>query len=129
MIDQRLRIAAGALILFGLFTTTGAIPAIDAGADLFLDLVFLPLDGAQVISTDSERLLFGILGGVTVGWGVVFWMLAIGRDARTAILWGGGVWFVVDSTASVLAGGPMNAVYNTGFLALFLYAGWPRKSA
>tara|TARA_R110002073_G_scaffold68483_4_gene170276 strand:- start:8561 stop:9016 length:456 start_codon:yes stop_codon:yes gene_type:complete len=128
MTDHRLNLAAWALILFGLFTTTGAVPVIDAGAALFLDLVFLPLDGSPVVTTAAERLLLGILGGVTTGWGVVVLMLARGKSARVAVLWGGVAWFVVDSTASVLAGGPMNAVYNLSFLAVFLYVGWPRRA-
>lgn len=127
MTDNRLNIAAWILILFGLFTATGAVPAIDRGADFFLDLVFLPLDGQPTVTTGAERLLFGILGGVTAGWGVIILMLARGASARAAILWGGVAWFALDSTASILAGGPMNAVYNTTFLALLLYAGWPRR--
>jgi hypothetical protein len=129
MTDTRVLITGWALILFGLFTVTGAVPAIDAGADLFLDLVFLPLDGAPSVTTKAERLLFGILGGVTAGWGVVLWQLARGACMRQAALWGGISWFVIDSTASILAGGAMNALYNCAFLVLFLWAGWSCKTA
>ncbi|WP_291843417.1 hypothetical protein [Maricaulis sp.] len=129
MTDHRLHLAAWVLILVGLSTATGAVPAIDAGADIFLDLVFLPLDGAQSITTAAERLLFGIMGGLMVGWGVAFLALARGKTARFALLCGGVAWFFADSTASVLAGGAMNVVYNSSFLALFLWAGWPRKPA
>lgn len=94
--------------------------------ELFLDLAILPLDGANRIDTTTARLLDAILGGVLVGFGLLIWQVA-GRVyatdpalGRSLIVPAIAAWFVVDSTGSVLAGAPFNAVLNLGILALLL---------
>ena len=44
--------------------------------------------------------------------------------SRSMILTGVFTWFVIDSTGSVIAGAPMNALYNVGFLLLFVVPLW-----
>jgi hypothetical protein len=125
--QKALRAAAGvALIAFGLITALGAYPPLSAPVGLFADLMAWPLDGTRPNPTSETRVLIAILGGITLGWGVMIWNLAgapLARDPglirpiiRNAIL----AWFVVDSTASVLAGAPLNAVANVALAALFL---------
>ena len=35
-------------------------------------------------------------------------------------------WFVIDSAGSVLAGAPLNALFNVGFLLIFVLPVWTR---
>jgi hypothetical protein len=44
--------------------------------------------------------------------------------ARRLILLGIGGWYVVDSSMSIAAGAPLNALFNTGFLLLFYVPVW-----
>lgn len=74
----------------------------------------------------------GVLGAVMVGWlSTAAWLVWDGsaRDHRivaaTTLLW-----FMTDSTASILTGFWQNAVTNAGFTVLLLAAlraGWPRR--
>jgi hypothetical protein len=110
-----------------------AVLLIGPGALTALDFVFWPVDGLQDASAEATRLLFAILGGITAGWGVMMWCLAgepLARDPdlvrpilRTSLL----AWFVLDSTGSVLAGAPFNAVLNVLILAAFLFPLWSRS--
>ena len=120
MTDIRLRLPAHVLIGFGLICAATALPVFTPVLTVFLDLAFFPVDGAPGAADPAHRFLAGILGGITTGWGVSLLAIAQGRSLRHAIIAGGAAWFVVDSTASALSGAPMNAVYNLGFLAVFL---------
>ena len=120
MTDIRLRLPAYVLIGFGLFSAATVIPALTPVLTLFLDLAFFPVDGAPGESDTAHRFLAGILGGLCVGWGASLLAIARGHSLRIAIIAGGIAWFVTDSTASALSGAPMNAVYNLGFLVVFL---------
>lgn len=44
--------------------------------------------------------------------------------ARRILLAGVGAWFLVDSSMSIAAGAPLNAVFNSGFLLLFYLPLW-----
>ena len=94
---------------------------------LFLDIVFWPIDGQPATLSREAILGMALTGAVMVGWGVLMLGLAqdekLSREPRvwqimtTAMV----IWFVVDSTASLLAGAGVNALGNVGFLATFLY--------
>ena len=120
-----LKTASAIVIGFGLLTVVSVLPGISELMRLFLDLAFWPLDGAQNASGGEVALLSAILGGITIGWGVMFWQVSARlypRDpelARSLILSSIVTWFVIDSTGSVLAGAPFNALYNASFLLLF----------
>ena len=43
---------------------------------------------------------------------------------RSLILTSIGAWFVIDSAGSILAGAPVNALFNVGFLAMFAVPLW-----
>ena len=118
--------AASAIVAgFGIVGLLGTDPATAWPVHLLVDLAFWPLDPAESGSAAEARLLWGINAGILAGWGVMLWQVAASlfpKDpalARRIILTGIGTWFVVDGAGSVLAGAPMNAVYNLFFLAIF----------
>ncbi|MGR3712230.1 MAG: excinuclease ABC subunit A [Shimia sp.] len=93
---------------------------------LFLDLIHLPLDGAQTFVSDSELVLGAISGGLLFGFGVMAHQVTTLVYAKDPAL-GGRIllrgivgWFIVDSCGSILAGAWFNVVLNAGFLALFV---------
>jgi hypothetical protein len=126
-----LKCASAVLMIgFGLMFALAAHPATAGIATWFLDVLIWPLDGAQSFDSQEARIITAIGGGITVGWGVLVWMVAgrilpenpaLGRDILVRSLL---AWFVVDSTASVLSGVPQNAAANLLFLAVFLYPLW-----
>lgn len=121
-----LKIASGVLVAFGLSGILGAMEATSAYPNFMADLAFFPIDGAPASNAPETRLLWAIAGGLMTGWGLMMWQITVHlypRDsalARQLILTGIVAWFMVDSTGSVLAGAPMNAVFNVGFLLLFI---------
>lgn len=130
-----LKFASGLVIAMGLLTATGAQPALAGVLRFIADLLFWPLDGAQTLAQPESRLLAAVGGGVMTGWGILLWLVVtrlFAREpqlARTMILAAMIGWFVVDSTGSVLAGAPLNAMLNLGFLLLFVIPLWrPAKA-
>lgn len=121
-----LRLAAGVTIAFGLAMALAAYPPLSGPMVLLADILIWPMDGVQTGSAPELRLTLAIAGGVMVGWGWMIWRLAgefLTRNAaltRRIIRQSTLTWFAIDSTASVLAGVPLNAVANLAFLALFL---------
>lgn len=95
--------------------------------DYFADLAHFPIDGAQSIDTDSEKLLLAISGGLMIGLCAFVWQITdtlfdsnpalAKRIITTSLL----AWFVTDSLGSLFAGAWFNVIMNTMFLALFLY--------
>jgi hypothetical protein len=126
-----LKCASAVLMIgFGLMFALAAYPATAGLATVFLDALIWPIDGAQSFGSQEARIITAIGGGITVGWGVLVWMAAghilpenpaLGRDILVKSLL---AWFVVDSTASILAGVPLNAAANVLFLLVFLYPLW-----
>lgn len=132
-LDHRIRwlkIASAITIGFGLLIAAAALPALQGPVVLLLDLIYFPVDGAQTAQSAAARLLGAIAGGVMTGWGLMAWLVAkhvLPTDpalARRLILVSIGAWFVVDSTMSVAAGAPLNALFNVGFLLLFYAPVW-----
>ena len=111
---------AVAMLLPGTFQDTFAQWAYDtvAGPGLYAELT----TGDLAV----QRLLYGILGAVMVGWFVMIAWLAyipFRRGERwawlaldTSLL----TWFVLDSTISVQSGMPQNVLFNLVFLVLFM---------
>ncbi|GAB5467309.1 MAG: hypothetical protein Kilf2KO_03390 [Rhodospirillales bacterium] len=120
-----LKVACVVLIGFGLLSLTGSLAATGALGRIFADLAFWPLDGLPGNAVPEVRLLWAINSGCLVGWGLLIWQLVTRlypREpalARSMILISIGAWFLLDSGGSILAGAPMNALYNVGFLLLF----------
>lgn len=125
-----LKAAAAVLVGFGLISLPGAHPATSGLAHTMMDLAFWPLDASPAGDPPQARLPWAIGSGIIAGWGVMIWMVttrvyakdpALGRPIiLTAVI----IWFVIDSIGSVLAGAPMNVLYNTGFLVLFVVPLW-----
>lgn len=113
-----------AVILFGATLLAGGIPATAAPVMMLLD----QLNGAAPLEV-TPPLYFanGVLGGVTVGWGVgTLGAVRVAADmgAAGARLWrwtaaGVVAWFATDSTLSVTTGFGLNAVPNVVFLITF----------
>jgi hypothetical protein len=113
------------MILFALLVAGGALPATDAPLRLGLSLVSM---GPAAELTPAARFTTGVLGGVFLGWMVMFWLvvrqaIAMGRAGRP--LWVAATaaiiaWYVLDSTLSVQTGFGLNLVPNTLALGTFL---------
>jgi hypothetical protein len=129
--------AALVTIGVGLLTAAAAAPALQAPTVMLADILFWPLDGAQTGDHSTTRLMFAIGGGVLTAWGVLLWMLVdqvmaqMPDVARRIILTMAMTWFVVDSSASVLAEAPVNVIANLPFLAMYLLPlrGWQGQRA
>jgi hypothetical protein len=126
----QLKFASAIVIGFGLLTALAAWPALNLPTLWLIDLMFLPFDGQQNINGPEPRILSAILGGILVGFGVLQWLVVTKLFAREPVLarhiiltsmWS---WFVVDCTASTIAGAPFNAVMNVPFLLLFVVPLW-----
>jgi hypothetical protein len=126
----RLKIASAIVIGFGPVVALAVVPALAGVTQLFTDLVFWPVDGAQSLTAPETRLYLAITGGITTGWGVMLWLVSTKlypREpelARAIILWSVCTWFAVDSSASIAAGVPGNAVLNIVFLLMFVVPLW-----
>jgi hypothetical protein len=126
----QLKFASAIVIGFGLVTALAAWPPLNLPTRWLVDLMFLPFDGQQNLSGSEPRILSAILGGVLVGFGVLQWLVvtklfarepALARQMLLTSMWS---WFVVDCTASIIAGAPFNAVMNVLLLLLFVVPLW-----
>ena len=128
--------AASAILMIGLglMFAIAAWPPAAGLATLFVDILFLPLDGAQSVAAPETRIILAIGGGITAGWGVLVWQVATHlmpsnpAMARHILIRSLLTWFVIDSTCSWLAGAPVNIPANAGFLMLFMWPLWRMKS-
>lgn len=121
---QWLRVWCWGVIAFGVILAAAAFPALDAPTRWFYDLVQWPLDGASSFD-ENVRFTCGILGAVTIGWGLTLFALIDAAEKLGPPVWRAMtnaliIWFVVDSAISIAAGAPGNAVSNTVILALYL---------
>jgi hypothetical protein len=125
MRQKWLRAAAVFVILFGPVVSLAAHP-ITAGLNgMFVDLAFWPFDGLPTMEAPATRLFSAISGGLTIGLGVMIYLLAtklylkapqlVGSIILTSVI----AWFVADSIGSVVAGAPANAIINLVFLVIF----------
>ncbi|MDJ0749591.1 MAG: hypothetical protein QNJ11_08900 [Woeseiaceae bacterium] len=125
-----LKIGAILTLGSGLLIAVAAMPALQGPVNLMADFIFFPLDSAQSVDTVTARLFSAITGGLMVGIGVMLWVVATElcpRDpalGRRLILFGVGSWYVVDCAMSVAAGAPLNVLFNTGFLLIFVLPAW-----
>lgn len=129
-----LKVASAVVIVSGLLTALTALPGLSAPMTFMGDLIFWPLDGGQDATAPTSRLLLAIAGGLTTGFGVLFWLISTRLHptdphlARTLILAGIGSWFVVDSAGSIAAGAPLNVLFNLIFLEMFAIPLWRRPA-
>lgn len=113
------------MVLFALVVAGGALPATDAPLRLGIALTSM---GPPADLTPAGRFMIGILGGVFLGWMVMFWLVLrqavamgpAGRPLWLAATLGMLAWYALDSTLSVATGFGLNLVPNTLALGLFL---------
>lgn len=130
-ISTQLKLASAVVIGFGLIISLGVVQATRFPLLLAADVVFWPPGNWQAVVINPEaQLLSAILGGVMIGWGVLYWMIAdqlLPHDpqmAKRLILVSLGIWFVMDSLGSLLSPAPLNAFFNLFFLVIFAIPLW-----
>jgi hypothetical protein len=105
--------------IFGLVLAAGAFAATDGLTAALFALFGKPLP-ADIDS--HHRFAIGLMGAVTMGWGLTFWAAfkaLFALDTATAapiwrfIVFASLAWYVIDSAISVATGFWMNAVSNT----------------
>ena len=112
------------VIGFGLLFSGAGVPGLDGGAGLFYWVVSGGVVDASDFDAPGMRISVSLVGAVMLGWGCA--MLAVWRARRADVaLWSGLaqavlIWFVVDSSLSVLTGFAWNAMSNAVFVALFM---------
>ncbi|MDJ0947930.1 MAG: hypothetical protein QNJ94_03325 [Alphaproteobacteria bacterium] len=119
------------LVAYALITLMGLAYAGFGTSGLFAPLM-TPIDEALwggPMPPEAEpfaRFAFGIIGGLTAGFGELGWFVtrhAIRRRegwAWTALLLSALIWFAVDSAVSVWSGAAINVLFNVGFLLLIV---------
>jgi hypothetical protein len=119
-----LRLGALFVLVTGLIPVFAIFQATQEPWRLFFDVLSWPLDHVPSDFSAGERQLSAVLGGVLCGWAWILYKLADPeifnpkiRSLMTQSVW---VWFLIDSTGSVIAGLPLNAVSNIGFLLVLI---------
>lgn len=96
----------------------------------FFNWLFFTLTDRDVVLGETAvhyiSFIYKVLGAVMIGWMITVLFLLLGpfrkgdpmawNTITTSIV----IWFVGDSVASILSGFAMNAVFNIGFLVLFI---------
>jgi len=127
---------SGIAILLGLELAGAALPAADSGAVAYFALVNGLVWDPTVLDPPGMRFAVSVLGAILLGWGLTILVLVRTPTVPRAV-WVGvtasmGVWFLIDSAASLATGVPLNAVVNavflTGYLSPVLASGVLRRS-
>ena len=124
--QKRLRLNGIILAVIGIGLASTAWTPLYPLAQIFLNLAHWPYFEAPVALDASGRLMLAIGGGLTAGMGAMMWTIGTEvipvapRAGRHVILYSAAVWFITDSTFSIVAGSPFNAALNLIFLALML---------
>ncbi|MEQ1867279.1 MAG: hypothetical protein HOP13_09260 [Alphaproteobacteria bacterium] len=129
---------ATSVIVFGFVIAGGAFDATSSP----IRLIYESLQGPAPFTFDAPtRFSQGVLGAVTIGWGVTVLLMLpavidLGEKGRTfwiAIAAGLAAWFVIDSALSIATGFGLNVIANTalavGFLIPMLATGTLKRSA
>lgn len=130
---------AWGVILFGVVIAGGAFEATEGP----IRFIYETLQGPGPMTLDPAIMRFsqGVLGGVSIGWGLTVLLvippaIALGDKGHPfwiAITLGLGAWFVVDSSLSIATGFGLNVVPNVllavGYLIPVLATGRLKKPA
>ncbi|WP_291736938.1 excinuclease ABC subunit A [Leisingera sp. F5] len=123
---RMLKIVSNLSAAFGLAMVLALATPLGTALSLFIDLAFLPLDGAQALTPGAASLMTAISGGLMCGFCLLIYLVtehiysadpALGRRLLIPALL---AWYIPDSLGSLAAGAWFNVVMNTPFLALFL---------
>ena len=129
-----LKLASLGLIGFGVLNFLVLFPALQPVMGWFLDLAYwTPFGSDHQIIAPASQLWSAISGGLLAGWGTMLYMVSAqiydkdpslgSRILLTAIA----VWFVINTSVSILVGASFNAVLNFGFLLMFeIPILWPK---
>ncbi len=113
-------------IFSGIILAIGVVRDVAGISEFFFATLSSGNEGLAGIDTLEAKVALAVAGGVFAGFGAMLLFIAVPAieegDARIkrGILFGVLTWFVVDSSASIAGGNPMNAVGNSVFLALYL---------
>jgi len=126
--QKRMRVNGAVIVVTGIAFATMILSPLYPAAQLFLNLAHWPFFEAPAVLDPTQRLMLAISGGLTVGIGVMMWVVGTEvmpkapAEGRHVVLYSAISWFAVDSTFSIIAGSPTNAALNLIFLALMLCA-------
>lgn len=106
------------VVVFGGLLAAGACPGIDKPAHVLLTLFGNLPEGGAILSDRAMRFAVGLMGAVTIGWGLTILFLlpsvaAAGATAWRALTLALIVWYVIDGAISIATGFGANAVSNT----------------
>lgn len=125
--QQQVRFSAALIAIpFGVFFAAAAWAPLYEFWRFFFVIGHWPFHTPPEALDPTGRLMIAIIGGVGAGLGATIWAVATyvmpvaPREGRRAILIGAVTWFVTDSTFSIVAGSPMNAVVNIGLFAILV---------
>ncbi|MEL6689669.1 MAG: hypothetical protein AAFP28_05055 [Pseudomonadota bacterium] len=111
---------------FGIFFAAAAWPPLYEVWRIFFAVAHWPFNAAPAELDATGRLLVAIGGGLGAGlgamtWAVATYVLPVAPTAGRRVIWVSVLtWFVTDSTFSVVAGSPMNALINVGLMAMLV---------
>lgn len=121
---KRLRWACLFVLITGLFPTLAVLELTQEPWRLFFDVLRWPIDNDPATFTTSDRQLSAVLGGVLCAWAWIMYRLShpdvFNSQIRRLMVQSIWVWFALDSIGSLIAGLPLNAVSNLGFLLILL---------
>ena len=130
-----LKYASSIFVGFGLLFSLSLFTPVAKLMRIFIELAFMPYDGAQLFDSAPAHLLTAIVGGMLVGWGLMFWLVttriytkdpALGKSIMLPSIQ---IWFLLDSLGSVIVGAGFNIVMNAGFLIIIATPLlWPTKN-
>ena len=134
--QKRLRVNGLIVLVSGVALAITAWSPLYPLAKVFLTLAHWPFFDAPEVMDPTGRLMLAIGGGLTAGLGAMMWsvgtqvMPVAPAQGRRVVLNTAVVWFVTDSTFSIVAGSGFNAVLTLIFLALMLGAlDWKQRDA
>jgi hypothetical protein len=125
-----LKITAVVIGSFGPVFFLGTMLSTSEPARLTLDILSLPIDGAQSYEAATTRFLSALTGGFLLGWGVTVWFLSVWvydkapEGVRKSVLLGMASWFVLDSSGSIASGNTPNVFFNLIVLLMAIGPLW-----
>ena len=124
-----LKLFAWVAIIFGAFLSLSGFVATLAPVDILYKILH-PGDGHAVWG-DHLRFSTGLMGAVSLGWGMTLLALAkhtpIMNAASAKALWGSVtlgliIWFIIDGVISIATGFWVNALSNTVIAVVYFWA-------
>ena len=107
------------VVIFGALLAGAAFPQTDAP----VHMLFVNLNpNVAVAFDDTERFAIGLMGAVTIGWGLILFYLIRAAHKYGPTLWQNitiiaAVWYVIDGYISYITGFGLNIVSNTILMA------------